>query len=126
MFMEKVILYHLNDVVREGKLMKISKEMPKIGIDKVLIGVQTGPVHGHAFEIDNPELYNRFYGAWGHAWFQAKFSLLYTLPREKAHKFLAAQIEPKGECYKGECYIFPEMVDESVKSTLISHINKSY
>jgi hypothetical protein len=119
--MEKVVLYHLNDVIREGKLIPVSKEMPKIGIDEVLIGVQTDPIHGRAFEIDNPELYGRFYNASGSAWFcSATFSLLYTLPREKAEKILAVKIESEGKTYVGQ-----EMVHKSLRPTLISHINGS-
>ena len=120
--MERVVLYHLNDVIREGKLIKMSKEMPEVGIDKVLIGVQTDPARGHAFEIDNPELYSRFYEASGPVWFcSATFSLLYTLPKEKAQKFLAAELEPKGQVY-----VSHEMVDESLRPTLISHINRKW
>lgn len=119
--MEKVVLYHLNDVIREGKLTPLSKEMPKVGLDEVLIGVQTDPVHGNAFEIDNPELYDRFHRARGPAWFCGKFfTLLYTLSKEEAQKYLAVKIESEGETHVDQ-----EIVDESLRPTLISHINES-
>lgn len=120
---EEVILYHLNDVIREGRQIRLSKEMPKIGIDEVLIGVQTDPTKGRAFEINNPELYDRFHKASGPAWFcSVTFSLLYVLPKENAEKYLAVRMEFKGE---GKTFVGEETVQNSLRPLLLSHINRS-
>ncbi len=117
---EKVTLYHLNGVIREGKLVPISKKMPKINSDEVLIGVQTDPAHGNAFEIDNSEVYGRFHRARGPAWFCGTFfSLLYTLPKEKAQKYLSVIIESAKETHVNQ-----ERVNKSLVSTLVSHMNQ--
>ncbi len=119
--MEKVVLYHLNDIIREGKHASLSKKMPKVGGDEVLIGVQTDPTHGNAFEIDNSEVYGRFHHARGPLWFRGIFSLIYILPKEKAQKYLSVIIKSEKEIYVDQ-----ERVNKSLVSTLVSHMNKKW